>query len=311
MDRLLASVKAGAHASYIKLSGTIDEDNQLAAVSLPSAEHRDGPVFVDCGDIERINSRGVRDWIRWLDGLASQGHHLVLIDCAPPIVAQLNLVANFAGTSSRPSRIRSVQLPYFCARCDEEHVVTHEVRNLLAGQADGAPPACRCATCGEAMDFDDIPESYFSFLKTQRVAIDTADATLLSEFSPHPIGLLRPRLATTRQEARTQAQAQTTAARTSVKPGALPSLLALSSVQTSDNIRAPTNPSLVSGGTPIYDSTPVAPSHAAQSGDPRPSAPRPQPRLQLRRPSARGIVIAAVAFALLVGLIAAVWRRIS
>ncbi|MBK9071422.1 MAG: hypothetical protein IPL79_10530 [Myxococcales bacterium] len=226
--RLQSSVRTNERACYVKLAGVIDENNALAAIAVPA---KPGPIYIDCGDIERINSCGVRDWIRWVDALTASGGRLVLVDCAPPIVAQLNLVANFSGSTAQANRVRSVQLPYFCGTCDEEQVVTVELRDLAANLEAAAAPACRCRTCDATMDFDDIPESYFSFLAARRVAVDTSDDDTLLQFVSAPSGLLRPRV----PHAAGLAAAPE---RTSNRAGAMPSLLALSSVPSLSNVRS-------------------------------------------------------------------------
>ena len=50
----------------VKLAGVIDEDNELGRLvdKIPA-----GTAVIDLGEIERINSCGVRDWVNWLDEL--------------------------------------------------------------------------------------------------------------------------------------------------------------------------------------------------------------------------------------------------
>ena len=49
---------------------------------------------------------------------------MILIECAPKVVDQLNMVANFAGGG----RVFSFYAPFRCDYCDSEH------RVLLAGR---------------------------------------------------------------------------------------------------------------------------------------------------------------------------------
>src|SRR5688572_12482336 len=80
--------------AYVKLGGVIDEDNELTDLTerIPS-----GMVVIDLGEIERINSCGVRDWVNWLTRIEKQQARVVLVECSPAIVAQINLVNNFTG----------------------------------------------------------------------------------------------------------------------------------------------------------------------------------------------------------------------
>ncbi|HEX8113312.1 MAG TPA: hypothetical protein VF516_36530 [Kofleriaceae bacterium] len=145
--------------SYVKLGGVIDEDNELGDLvdKIPS-----GTAVIDLGEIERINSCGVRDWVNWLSKLEYNGTRSVLVECSPAIVAQINLVNNFTGNGV----VKSFYVPYFCPECDEEKVLLVEASDM--GPPPHEPPTCRCDECDLVMDFDDMPDSYFAFLSNQR-----------------------------------------------------------------------------------------------------------------------------------------------
>ena len=49
--------------STLKIAGVIDRDNELVPLEAKLAS---GPMLLDLGEIERINSCGVRDWVNWL-----------------------------------------------------------------------------------------------------------------------------------------------------------------------------------------------------------------------------------------------------
>jgi hypothetical protein len=117
---------------------------------------------IDLGEVERINSCGVRDWVNWLSKLESNGTRSVLVECSPAIVAQINLVNNFTGSGV----VKSFYVPYFCPECDEEKVLLVEASDM--GPPPHEPPTCRCDECDLVMDFDDMPDSYFAFLSNQR-----------------------------------------------------------------------------------------------------------------------------------------------
>ncbi len=150
---------AQVHADVVKLGGVIDEDNELS--NLVEKVPR-GTVYIDLGDVERINSCGVRDWVNWLGRLEHNGSRGVLVECSPAIVAQINLVNNFTGNGV----VKSFYVPYFCPECDEEKVLLVEAADM--GPPPHEPPTCRCDECDLVMDFDDMPDSYFAFLAQQR-----------------------------------------------------------------------------------------------------------------------------------------------
>ncbi len=154
-----AAVQHRGDMSYVKLGGVIDEDNELGDLvdKIPS-----GTAVIDLGEIERINSCGVRDWVNWLSKLEYNGTRSVLVECSPAIVAQINLVNNFTGNGV----VKSFYVPYFCPECDEEKVLLVEASDM--GPPPHEPPTCRCDECDLVMDFDDMPDSYFAFLSNQR-----------------------------------------------------------------------------------------------------------------------------------------------
>ena len=154
-----SSVQHRGDVSYVKLGGVIDEDNELGELvdRIPT-----GTAVIDLGEIERINSCGVRDWVNWLSKLETNGTRSVLVECSPAIVAQINLVNNFTGSGV----VKSFYVPYFCPECDEEKVLLVEATDM--GPPPHEPPTCRCDECDLVMDFDDMPDSYFAFLSNQR-----------------------------------------------------------------------------------------------------------------------------------------------
>jgi anti-anti-sigma regulatory factor len=162
-QKFQASVQHRGDVSYVKLGGVIDEDNELGELvdRIPI-----GTAVIDLGDIERINSCGVRDWVNWLSKLESNGTRSVLVECSPAIVAQINLVNNFTGSGV----VKSFYVPYFCPECDEEKVLLVEAADM--GPPPHEPPTCRCDECDLVMDFDDMPDSYFAFLSSQRKLVE-------------------------------------------------------------------------------------------------------------------------------------------
>ena len=173
-QKFQSTVHHRGDVTYVKLSGVIDEDNELADLSDKIPE---GTAIIDLGDVERINSCGVRDWVNWLSKVEEGNTSVVLVECSPAIVAQINLVNNFTGDGV----VKSFYVPYFCPECDEEKVLLVETADM--GPAPHEPPTCRCDECDLVMDFDDMPDSYFAFLANQQ-HIEEPDRIneVLSEF---------------------------------------------------------------------------------------------------------------------------------
>src|SRR5439155_2174859 len=162
-QKFQSSVQHRGDMSYVKLGGVIDEDNELGELvdKIPT-----GTAVIDLGEVERINSCGVRDWVNWLTKLEGQGARSVLVECSPAIVAQINLVNNFTGSGV----VKSFYVPYFCPECDEEKVLLVEAGDM--GPPPHEPPTCRCDECDLVMDFDDMPDSYFAFLSNQKKVME-------------------------------------------------------------------------------------------------------------------------------------------
>jgi anti-anti-sigma regulatory factor len=184
-QKFQATVSHQNDVSYVKLAGVIDEDNELGDLvdRIPS-----GTAVIDLGEVERINSCGVRDWVNWLSRLEGQKTRVVMVECSPAIVAQINLVNNFTGSGV----VKSFFVPYFCPECDEEKVLLVEASDM--GPPPHEPPTCRCDECDLVMDFDDMPDSYFAFLSNQnKVAEPDKVATKPSGAGASDKGRIRSR----------------------------------------------------------------------------------------------------------------------
>jgi len=172
-QKFQAAVQHRGEVSYVKLAGVIDEDNELGELvdKIPN-----GTAVIDLGEVERINSCGVRDWVNWLGKLEKNGSRTVLVECSPAIVAQINLVNNFTGQGV----VKSFYVPYFCPECDEEKVLLVDAGDM--GPPPHEPPTCRCDECDLVMDFDDMPDSYFAFLSNQKKLSDSDLAGTVRSF---------------------------------------------------------------------------------------------------------------------------------
>jgi anti-anti-sigma regulatory factor len=175
-QKFQAAVHQRYDVTFVKLGGVIDEDNELQELG---DKIGGGTVVIDLGGVERIKKCGVRDWVNWLNGVESKPAEVVLVECSPAIVAQINLVNNFTGNGI----VKSFYVPYFCPECDEEKVLLVESADM--GPPPHEPPVCRCDECDLVMDFDDMPDSYFAFLTSQKRAVAGAEKiqSVINEFA--------------------------------------------------------------------------------------------------------------------------------
>ena len=156
-QKFSAQIRAGGGYNFLKLRGTVDEDNNLTALTQKLDAEM---VILDLSEVERINSYGVRDWVNWLGELETAGKRIVMVRCSPAIVGQANMVTNFSGDAV----IMSFFAPYYCGNCDLS------VNKLLTieqfqGVDPIVSPSFLCEECGGALEFDDFEESYFAFLQ--------------------------------------------------------------------------------------------------------------------------------------------------
>jgi anti-anti-sigma regulatory factor len=179
-----AQVRVGNGYTFVKLRGTIDEDNQLSALRRELASE---VIILDLGEIDRINSYGVRDWVNWLGELRAAGHKVALIRCSTAIVAQANMVTNFCAGAA----IVSFFAPYYNPAKDESCEKLLYVEDFL-GAAELKAPAFYDDATGTALDFDDFEESYFAFIRSMDGAgVDERLQQFLAEASPDLVQRIR------------------------------------------------------------------------------------------------------------------------
>ncbi|MFK7926588.1 MAG: hypothetical protein AB8H79_00250 [Myxococcota bacterium] len=140
--------------SHASLSGIISEDADFSEIIAAAQAH---PLTLRLGDIQRISSTGVREWILFMRAVADAPHAVTLTEVAPTLVRQLNMIDGFGGSAV----IASVVLPYYCDACGKEHAQVLAVGPDDPRDIDAHRP---CPHCGEQAEFDDLPSSYLAFL---------------------------------------------------------------------------------------------------------------------------------------------------
>jgi anti-anti-sigma regulatory factor len=148
-------VKERSGLTTVEFHGEIDENSDLSGLRTRLT----GPVVFDLESVDRINSCGVREWVNFVRDIEVET--LVFSHCSPSVVTQLNMIYNFRGDAV----IRSFYAPYVCEDCDNEIEKLLDVESQFPkGDFDDVPTFV-CEKCSNEMEFDDIPERYFSFLK--------------------------------------------------------------------------------------------------------------------------------------------------
>lgn len=140
----------------VRLSGSIDENIDFAAVlGAPTAAKLD----IILKEVPRINSVGVKAWIKYFQSIAAKGVHVRFLECSTAIVEQVNLISNFTCGGV----VESMYVPFCCSSCNTELLGLFRCEDLKKIQFK--IPDLKCAKCGGVASFDDILEEYFAFLR--------------------------------------------------------------------------------------------------------------------------------------------------
>jgi anti-anti-sigma regulatory factor len=141
----------------VVLNGAVDDEANLDAIigALPESPTE---FHVNCAGINRINSVGVKGWIKFFQKVQAKKLKIVFWDCSPPIVQQMNLVFNFTCGGT----VQSLQGSFACEGCGNNFLLTLPVKNILASRFN--IPDQKCPKCSGVASFDDLPKMYFKFL---------------------------------------------------------------------------------------------------------------------------------------------------
>jgi serine/threonine protein kinase len=171
--RLHATVDvAGSNdAVLLTVQGLVDE--RFAGFGTVAATKA---VVIDVTGLTRMTSFGVRQWIKALESLPKSAD-AYLIGCPTFFVDQLNMVLSFGG----PCKVLTVAAPFTCTACGNEASelidVAAERAQLLQNQI--APRTCQ--RCGQQLELDETPESYFAFVRKYVTSgVNPAAAQLLA-----------------------------------------------------------------------------------------------------------------------------------
>jgi anti-anti-sigma regulatory factor len=138
----------------VRLVGSIEESVVLDKLIGPPPPALD----INCKGVSRINSVGVKSWIRFFQNCQAKGTKLRFLECSTPLVEQINLISNFLCNGT----LESVYVPFSCSKCHSELVGLFRTEDLK--KMNLIIPSLKCNKCGGKAEFDDIPEEYFAFL---------------------------------------------------------------------------------------------------------------------------------------------------
>ncbi len=138
----------------VRLAGSIEESVNFDTLIGPVPAE----LHVNCKEVPRINSVGVKAWIKFFQAATAKGTKLRFLECSTAIVEQINLISNFTCGGV----VESLYVPFSCANCKSELVGLFKADDIKKLQFN--LPDLKCSKCAGKAAFDDIPEEYFGFL---------------------------------------------------------------------------------------------------------------------------------------------------
>ena len=151
MLKIDTSIKDGI--CFVKIVGAI---NETSTVNFDYGSTRE--VHVDCAQIGRLNSMGVRIWSARFEKLRSDKIKLRFSNLSVPMISQCNFVIGLIAAEE----VESLAIPYFCETCTKEFTQVREADELRA--ANFAVPPVHCIYCQATAEFDGSPLTYFTFM---------------------------------------------------------------------------------------------------------------------------------------------------
>ena len=142
------------NALHVRLSGSIEESVNFDQLLGPPAPD----MVIHCKEVPRINSVGVKAWIKYFQAAQQKGSKLTFTECSTAIVEQINLISNF----TCGGKVESIYVPFSCTGCKSELVGLFRTDDLA--KLNMQIPELKCTKCGGKAVFDDIPEEYLGFL---------------------------------------------------------------------------------------------------------------------------------------------------
>ncbi len=150
-----ATKEQKGNVTVVTLAGSIDEaDDFSKLIGTPQ-----GGLQVKCKGVTRINSMGVKSWIKYFTSLVANKISVQFFEVTTPLVENANMVQNFIPKDS----VFSVMAPYRCPACNTNLVAEMKTEDVTKSAFN--PPALKCPKCAKPAEFDDMPDEFFAFMK--------------------------------------------------------------------------------------------------------------------------------------------------
>lgn len=147
--------------TVVEISGAIAENFAVAANTIAG----DVPIEIDLGNVNSLNSNGIRSFKLWLASLKNPV--IWFTKCPHFFINQVNAINNFLPPQSK---IMSFYVPFYSSKTDEEKFVLftdgQEITNRGGGLFINIPSVLD--KTGHVMEMDIVSDKFFAFLRNQR-----------------------------------------------------------------------------------------------------------------------------------------------
>ncbi len=142
----------------IAFEGILDETSRLPELSEPVK----GELRLDLEKLTLINSMGIHKWITWMRHRTNMQGSMVLVNCRPVVINQINILRGFLPDYAR---VDSFFVPYSCENCgfDEKLLLKRGVEYDDQRQVQFATEKA-CPSCGGVLGLDIMHDRYFKFM---------------------------------------------------------------------------------------------------------------------------------------------------
>jgi len=141
----------------LRLEGALSEDIDFSETQFPN----EGTLIIELDQLIKINSCGIRNWIKWLEIKKPDQLKLIFRNCPKIFIEQLNVIK---GIIPKGSIIESFYVPYYCEKDDSTKKVLYKLNNDFDKKGIKQLKTILCEFCQKPMELDALEHKYFAFL---------------------------------------------------------------------------------------------------------------------------------------------------
>ncbi|HUS67997.1 MAG TPA: PilZ domain-containing protein [Kofleriaceae bacterium] len=116
-------------------------------------------IVFDMARVRYVSSAGVKAWCDLVAMLGGKKYVFRHISLA--FASQASMVPMVLGEGT----VLSAEAPYHCPTCQRDELRLLETKSLFIEEGNVTPPVLRCIGCGGELEFDDVPNRYFAYLR--------------------------------------------------------------------------------------------------------------------------------------------------